>query len=202
MLMAEFLTAQDIIRCNPCWNSIKSVTIYIFQYIWEIHLILSMFREQIYTSKEDCCFKCNIIVFTTPSEYKYFGINSDFFFKCEQLLICSLRFWFINFFLQEEKTNRSSCWQWQGQCGCVYGHCSSFLLSSANCVPDLWPVPSESRTLMTVQSTTCVWTWGSSLSRVPTITWSVRGPWSVSQRDQCSTPVSRYTVDSYLNARN
>lgn len=103
MLMAEFLTAQDIIRCNPCWNSIKSVTIYIFQYIWEIHLILSMFREQIYTSKEDCCFKCNIIVFTTPSEYKYFGINSDFFFKCEQLLICSLRFWFINFFYKKKR---------------------------------------------------------------------------------------------------
>lgn len=43
------------------------------------------------------------IVFTTPSEFKDFGINADFFFKCEQLLICSFHCWFIHLFYKKNR---------------------------------------------------------------------------------------------------
>lgn len=60
----------------------KTGAIYTFQYIWDFHLEskFTLLRRIVVLNATSLWF-LKYIVFTTPSEFKDFGINADFFFS-------------------------------------------------------------------------------------------------------------------------
>lgn len=74
---AGYFTVQPLLKFNY-----KTGAIYTFQYIWDFHLEskFTLLRRIVVLNATTLCF-LKYIVFTTPSEFKDFGINADFFFS-------------------------------------------------------------------------------------------------------------------------